>query len=646
MTNKIDKELIKSQLLTKWQFVDETLLDNALIDVENENKIRASKNQPLITNETILNSIHNSKIDNSKPIASNLFANLVINHIFHKNHPDAHYDSGISARSVYAKLPNLQLIISRLLAQDPNTLFAQMMITHFNLYNFGREFDGDITLKNKLDFEVLRKLHNDKEISLKDTQLDLYNKDGILIKNLLLNDDKIILQSNSVSIEKDSSVQASLYFYTYAYLNGIITFSMLDPEIQKQINGFSLINNNSNKEFSITNFPIYYASPYFKRPDNWKGSSISIKYMEEIPNQLNHSNLYPLFGGSFNNLYKNYQTWLSRVFEYEYNPEVLQKDDIQSRLEKENEYLKNAKVDTQIKDNKDFSYYKDAELDEFEKQYKFVEKVSLSPSQLNSYTYNLSLISKDSNLNSLDSKDKEFIAMVETVANKYNLTLTSEQKKVLANILTGLDVNSDEISLPFNKQEFSEDALTRMDFGNQCEEVILNHYAFMHPEKNIKVDKKTLKSNKFNVNFDIDGYSGSDLNRIDQVIEIKNSASPTYFNEPQKIVDAYKLQMIYYNELLHPKNGVKMLASLSQGKTTKFYEYDFKPNEDDLQKFYDLIDKSKSAYKFLVANNLFNFNDEINKIRQDKHLKATGIHKTFDIKKELLEQIKGKQNGK
>lgn len=615
--NNLEIQTIKKQLYEKFGFIDEVMLERALKEAQTNN----------VSFEEISTYISEFELNlNKKPITSSLLSNVLVSEVFHKNDESMFYNSGISGS--YSKLPKLGKLFGSLLALGNEKLFNKMLISQSGMYNFANNFDGDIQLKGKLDFEVLRNLNDKGEINLKDLQTNLWDsKNNIIIKNLLLNDDKLIIQSNSSSVNEINS--ATNYLYSFGLFNALLTKALC--ESPEKIKGISLVNNADNKEFSVFNFSFdQLVSPKYEKPLLHKGRYY-IKDFVKKANDENYTKLLfsPEFPSIVKSIYKDYVMFL--VQKYNYHPEInkLEKDEINVRLEKDKGHLIASKDASIINSSKTYEYYKEFntsgdELSEEEKKFKFIDKPTLSPSQLNSFLWNKKRY------------NNEFIAMTASVLSKYNLALTEQQIKTLEKILNNEAVIREEISTELQRTTFDEAALTRMNFGNQVEEVILNHFQNVHPELGIKIDKGTLYSKEFNTTFDIDGYVGTNLNNIYQVVEIKNSASPYYFKDPRKIVDSYALQLTYYTHLLKPKKGIKFVAALTSGKQTKLYSTDFIPSEKEEKMFKKALSLSKMVFEVLIENNLFNFNDTINEIKKEKYFKATGKNKNFDVAKELL----------
>lgn len=576
-----DKDIndVKLRLKTKFNIEDLSLLDKALLEASN-------KGVPI---KDVISKIENTNITDIRQLSSDTFANLLIKEAFdwkqHHNIP-----------------LNWNQIINDLLA-DKEALKIKLLISQFGLYNFTyNEFEGDYLLKGKLDFEVLKKLVNDKKLLLSDLQLNLYDKNDILVKHLLLNEvnNNLVLQSNYGYnfVNKDAIMD---YIYSFKLPQALLTHAFCNQP--DDIKGITLINNKANKTFDIYDYS-------FKELANKFGS---LDYL-----------LSDTFKKQINDFYQDYLKFLKDKFNYKITKSATEKQDINTRLFSAID-LKDIAIKTDISEHKDFKYYKSEVLLPEENKFKFIQYQNPTASQLNNAYYLL----KSAKFPKQGSS-KYYLEIAKAMASKYNLEFSPEQLQILQDIFDGKEVDGNLLySLHVREKEFDADALTRMNFGNQCEEVILNHLLTTHNDLNIKQDKRTLFSKTLNSPFDIDGYIGRDLNHIDKVVEIKNSANKLYFDNPDKLLDAYKMQLCYYYKALNPKNGLMLVGALTSGSQSKLVTRQYIPSQEDLKEFDILWHDYKKISDFLLDNNLFNIKAKI----------ITLLKETKDLKKNVNNKI-------
>lgn len=554
---------------------------------------------------------------NYTALSTEALANLVIKYIFAyqsevPNFQESNfgkdtvhfYFSGIVAKSYgrtvksyYSYLPKLDTIVKEIIG-DIEHFKQQLFIIQFNLYQFGNT-KSDFVLKFKKEAKIIELLQEQKLLDSYEFTSNFLEERGLSVKGRLNRsvDEEGEVHQNSLFVTGNSFLKNEAemlgYTYTYKLIQGLCQKVFLNKS-DVEVDGLTIANNPDN-----ANFKVYHYDWAALRSPMFIENEATGEY--QINSSGNHTDY--LFSPQFQvDLVKRYGFYLQDL-------------KLKHRYKRQFSSFDNSDRDfnfvSSIDPSAPFSYYYSKKLENIpgqeltssQKAYKFIDESSPSPSQLNSYLFNL-----NKNANLID-KDKR-LAMCFTVLAKYGYTIDKAQQQVLYKVLNNgavTDYDKTVLATSAIEEQLDQLSINRMALGNKIENSILNHFAYKNGDLAIKADKATLYSKEFATPFDIDGYIGRDLNDIDYVIEIKNSASPYYYSHPEKIIESYKLQITYYYRILRPKKGIYFVASLKKGNNESFFSQPVTITSEDIAQFEEAFELWQNCHNFLVNNNFFNF---------------------------------------
>lgn len=587
-------------------------------------------------------------------LSANAFANIIIGDIINREaeiglatmgkDTENFYVSGLSTSKKYNYLPKLDNLVQNLLA-DKRRIFTKMFIAQFGIYNFGKKVKGDLNVKAKATEALIQFQTAQGNINPKRLTNNSYTSDGIKYPNLqvdtkTLEDGRdfggLLYTSDTFGVGRD--IDALPYLHSFKLLQALSTKALMEEQAEN-VNGITLINNYNNSNIEVVSKTFdELRSPYFKV----KASATGKRRVTLDDYELDISGGKPdystfvrseEFAEQLRKTFSDYLSFIRSDKNVRFNFAAPEFNDASGNaaLVKDNA--------SDLSPNLEFEYYyapelgntPGEELTSEQKRYKFIASPMPTPSQLNSFIHNsdpkYGYTHRDPNI-----ADK--VAMSITILGKYGLTISQEQKDALALYYGGQPLLAEEkqaLQSPAVTQEFDKNAQQRMDLGNHIEPILLERFAEIN--KGVAVvhtDKATLYSKTFKTPFDIDGYTGLDLNSPNTIVEIKNSGSKKYFENPEEIINAYKLQITYYNEMLSPSNGINFVASIKQGGEQLFFTKQVTISPAETQKFYDTLELWKQTYKEMHKSNLFSFVNLVNQKKAEALAKAQQTTKVYN----------------